>query len=155
MASLTEADIKGTGDPVASDQGEIVVCEIVDPDLRRLVVFREKVIDQEHALLRRHKHWQIENPHVDEDDENHDRINCDGCKLSGQVDLIVGRIELLNAIFWQEVKEALPEKDWLNVMAKGAVALELRAGWKVVKSDYRPSRPSIGLMIPGVGLVSL
>lgn len=134
LAAVKEDAMVGVADKIGP--GEVIICELVDTDARRLVTYHVSLVEE---INRKIAVSNAEPPHRHNLEQG---TVCPICLAASKLQVEVEQGEAIGNLIWPHIKATLSEADLVKVIqAPGGTAL--REGWKIVALPKR--REAIGV----------
>lgn len=119
----------GPKDPVAEDEEVVAVLE--DEEIRKLWILLSRTKDEENRLLS--EFLDMSEDH----DLDHTVSSCDICKKRIELAIATCRCQILEGMFWVEVRESIFPGLLAHQLTDGQ-GVGMREGWQIVFSQIAP-----------------
>jgi len=126
VASVAEADIKSPENEI--EEGDVVIGEVTDLELRKFHVFRGRFLKESRQKLAEDCEQLIEQV-MRLDLSKHDGDNCPHCRAMVGLELEGEIGKVVDDLFWAAIKSSLSE-DGLFKLSKGG-GIGLYKDWKI------------------------
>jgi hypothetical protein len=141
MAAVKDEALVGIADKIGP--GEIFICELLDPDARRLFAYHGRLVKETNPKI------EASNAEPPGDHGPDQDGICPKCLAALKLAAEAEQINAIGGLIWPCIKATLTEADLIKALqAPGGVAL--REGWKIVAL---PERPNPLESLEGSGLI--
>lgn len=130
------------------DDGEEVIGTLVDTDLQKLSVLRDRLNGQVLALAKEHAHKAIDLVNG-ESRPDHDPAICDLCAMIRGHAILSDKKDAIDALFWTGLRHELSDEALVQLHKAGGT-VGLRKDWKIVACRESKSSPLAALLALGI-----